>query len=88
MMRIVAGFLRFWWDFIVGDDWRVAAGVAVVLAGGALLVADTGTPHSLVAALMALGTALVAIGSIAASALRVRREQAARATAGGAGRPR
>jgi hypothetical protein len=25
-------FGRFWWNFIVGDDWRVAAGVAVALA--------------------------------------------------------
>jgi hypothetical protein len=25
-------FGRFWWDFIVGDDWRVAAGLAVALA--------------------------------------------------------
>ena len=24
-------FARFWWDFIVGDDWRVAAGIAVAL---------------------------------------------------------
>jgi len=25
-------FFRFWWDFIVGDDWLAAAGVAVALA--------------------------------------------------------
>ena len=24
-------FARFWWDFIVGDDWRVAAGVVVAV---------------------------------------------------------
>ena len=24
-------FARFWWDFIVGDDWRVAAGLAVAV---------------------------------------------------------
>jgi hypothetical protein len=23
----VGGFLFFWYDFIIGDDWRVAAGV-------------------------------------------------------------
>jgi hypothetical protein len=27
----VKSFGRFWWDFIVGDDWRVAAGLAVAL---------------------------------------------------------
>jgi hypothetical protein len=25
-------FARFWYDFVVGDDWRVAVGVAVALA--------------------------------------------------------
>jgi hypothetical protein len=24
-------FGRFWWDFIVGDDWRVAVGIALGL---------------------------------------------------------
>ncbi len=37
-MRYVRGFGLFWWDFIVGDDWRVAAGVAVALGVTALLV--------------------------------------------------
>jgi hypothetical protein len=31
-------FLRFWYDFIVGDDWRVAAGVAASVLLCALLV--------------------------------------------------
>lgn len=30
-MRFVRRFLRFWYDFIVGDDWRVAAGVVIVV---------------------------------------------------------
>jgi tryptophan-rich sensory protein len=25
-------FLRFWYDFVVGDDWRVAVAVVVALA--------------------------------------------------------
>jgi hypothetical protein len=33
--RLVA-FGRFWWDFVVGDDWVAAAGV---IAGLALTVA-------------------------------------------------
>jgi len=24
-------FGRFWWNFVVGDDWRVAAGIAASL---------------------------------------------------------
>ena len=26
-MRYIRSFARFWWDFIVGDDWRVALGL-------------------------------------------------------------
>lgn len=32
-------FGAFWWDFIVGDDWRVAVGVVAALAGTAGLAA-------------------------------------------------
>ena len=28
-MRYLRSFGLFWWNFIVGDDWRLAAGVAV-----------------------------------------------------------
>ena len=30
-MRYVESFAHFWWNFIVGDDWLVAAGLAVAL---------------------------------------------------------
>jgi hypothetical protein len=36
-VRFIRSFGRFWWNFIVGDDWRVAAGVAAALAFTALL---------------------------------------------------
>ena len=34
-MRYARAFGRFWWDFIVGDDWVVAAavGLGLVLTG-------------------------------------------------------
>jgi len=28
-VRYLRSFARFWWNFIVGDDWRVAAGLVV-----------------------------------------------------------
>jgi hypothetical protein len=34
-------FARFWWDFIVGDDWHVAAGIALALAVTAVLAATS-----------------------------------------------
>jgi len=30
-MRRLRAFIAFWYDFIVGDDWRVSAGVAAAL---------------------------------------------------------
>jgi hypothetical protein len=36
----VKALLRFVWDFVVGDDWRIAAGVVVAL-GATALVAST-----------------------------------------------
>ncbi len=30
-------FARFVWDFVIGDDWRIAAGVVVALALTALV---------------------------------------------------
>jgi hypothetical protein len=36
MSRIEA-LLSFLWDFVVGDDWRIAAGVAVALGVTALI---------------------------------------------------
>jgi hypothetical protein len=35
----IARFGRFWWDFVVGDDWVSAAGVVVGLALTAALAA-------------------------------------------------
>ena len=40
-------FGRFWWDFVVGDDWRVAAGIALALGLTAAL-ATTSAPAWLV----------------------------------------
>jgi hypothetical protein len=35
-MSYLRSFGRFWWNFIVGDDWRVAAGVAFALGVASL----------------------------------------------------
>ena len=56
-MNFTRRFLAFWYDFIVGDDWVVAAGVVVLLAAtGALVRANLNTGAWLT---MPLGVALV-----------------------------
>jgi hydrogenase/urease accessory protein HupE len=40
-MKYVVSFGRFWWDFVVGDDWRVAA-IVVVAIGVTAAVAASG----------------------------------------------
>jgi hypothetical protein len=37
----VEAFLRFLWDFVVGDDWRIAVGVVVAI-GVTAIVAGAG----------------------------------------------
>jgi hypothetical protein len=69
-MRVVRGFFRFWWDFIVGDDWRIALGVTIVLAIGAALVASDAVGDAVLAPLVALGIVGVATVSIVAGARR------------------
>ena len=39
-MSRLRAFGRFWWDFVVGDDWRVAAGVPVALVATKLLTSS------------------------------------------------
>jgi hypothetical protein len=48
-------FGRFWWDFVVGDDWRVAVGIAIAFGLTALL-ATTSAPAWIV---LPLGVAAV-----------------------------
>jgi hypothetical protein len=31
-MKFLTTFARFWYDFIVGDDWRLAAGTVATIA--------------------------------------------------------
>lgn len=50
----------FVWEFVVGDDWRIAVGVVVALAVTAL-VADTSVPAWWI---MPVATAGVLVGSV------------------------
>ena len=38
MIGLLKGFGRFWYDFLIGDDWKIAAAVLLVLGTGAVLL--------------------------------------------------
>ena len=38
-MTFLRAFGRFWYEFLVGDDWRIVAGVTAILGLGAVAVA-------------------------------------------------
>ncbi len=40
-MSALAAFARFMWDFVIGDDWRIALAVAVAL-GVTLALSNAG----------------------------------------------
>ena len=56
-MRFLKRFLAFWYDFIVGDDWVVAAGVVVLLAATGVLA--HASMHTTAWVLMPVGVVLV-----------------------------
>jgi hypothetical protein len=69
-MRFIRGFGRFWFDFIVGDDWRIALGVVLVLGLGALLVAIDVVGTSVLMPLLAAAIVAVVAASIVVGARR------------------
>jgi len=62
----VRRFARFWWDFIVGDDWRVAVGIALALG----LTAALATTWASAWIVLPLAVAAVLWTSLARSAVR------------------
>jgi len=39
-MRRLRAFGQFWWNFVVGDDWRAAVGIVIAIGATAALVAS------------------------------------------------
>jgi len=61
----VRRFGLFWWDFVVGDDWRVAVGIAVALGLTALL-ATTSAPAWIVMPLAVAAVLWLSLRRVAA----------------------
>ena len=62
-MRYVKAFGHFWYDFLIGDDWKIAAAVVVALATLAGLVAE----HALSDTALAVLGAVFIVGCFAVS---------------------
>jgi hypothetical protein len=62
-MRFLRGFAQFWYDFIIGDDWKIAVAVvsalAVVLA--ALLAGLSGTGAAVLGAVLLVGFFVISV---------------------------
>jgi hypothetical protein len=65
-VKHIVGFFKFWYDFIVGDDWRLAIGAAIGLGLSALAV------HAHIPAwwVLPVATLVVLAGSLLHSARR------------------
>ena len=46
-MQFLKAFGRFWYDFIIGDDWKIAVSVVIALAS-TLLLLKIGVPEPVV----------------------------------------
>ncbi len=62
--KIIVGFFVFWYDFLIGDCWQIAAGVAVVLTAAILLLRARMVSPSVLPVLVAVAVmALVVISA-------------------------
>jgi hypothetical protein len=48
-MRILRALGLFWYELLVGDDWKIAVSVIVALAISAVVLTQTGAPDHVVA---------------------------------------
>ncbi len=66
MTRLLRALGLFWWDFIVGDDWKLAVGVVLALAAGAVIAASAATGATWIAPVVGGGLlVLFALGVLA-----------------------
>lgn len=50
-MGVLRSFGRFWYDFVIGDDWKIAAGVVVALVVLCTLMLATSLGDAVLAAI-------------------------------------
>jgi hypothetical protein len=64
-MRLLKSFGRFWYELIVGDDWKIAAAVVVALGLTFLLMRTTSLSDHVLAVVGGVGVVLAFAVSLA-----------------------
>jgi hypothetical protein len=57
-MRFLKGFGQFWYDFLIGDDWKIAAAVVSVLVVGTAVVLGGSYSEGVLTVCLAVGIAI------------------------------
>lgn len=55
MRGFIRGFGQFWYDFLIGDDWKIAAAVVTTLAVGAVVLLTFSPQDQIFTPLMGAG---------------------------------
>jgi len=63
-MGVMKGFLHFCYDFVIGDCWQIAAGVALVLVAGAAAARTGLLPALAIGPAVLVGVVLVVLVSL------------------------
>jgi hypothetical protein len=71
-VSVLLRFARFWWEFVVGDEWRIALSVAVATALGALAAHDHRVDGEVVACAVGAVVMASACGILIATGRRSR----------------
>ncbi len=61
-MSVLKGIGRFWYDFVIGDDWKIAAVIFTTVALGAVVASLSSS--SWVAPVVGIGLALAFVLSL------------------------
>lgn len=56
-MKFIKGFGQFWYDFLIGDDWKIAAAVVAVLSVGVWIVRAGSYDEHVLTTALAVGVA-------------------------------
>lgn len=64
-MGFLRGFGAFWYDLIIGDDWKIAVGVVIVLAIGLVAILAGASGSAVLAPVLAVLFAGAFVGVMA-----------------------